>query len=55
MSSEDLETQGRVRDAGLLAYRQLDEALDLTALARSVLCDFRTGKNTRHSLPALLS
>jgi len=41
-------------DAGLLAYRELDEALDLTPLARSVLSDSRTGKNTRHSLTALL-
>ena len=41
-------------DAGLLAYREFDEALDSTALARSVPSDSRTGKNTRHSLAALL-
>lgn len=41
-------------DAGLLAYRELDQVLDLTTLAPSVLSDSRTGKNTRHSLTALL-
>ncbi len=41
-------------DAGLLVYRELDEVLGLTALVPSVLSDSRTGKNTRHSLTALL-
>jgi len=41
-------------DAGLLAYRELDDALGLTTMADSELCNNRTGKNTRHSIAALL-
>jgi hypothetical protein len=41
-------------DAGLLAYRELDEALDLTSAIESELRDIRTGKNTQHGLAALL-
>ncbi len=40
-------------DAGLLAYRELDEALGLTSAIDSELRDNRTGKNTRHSIAAL--
>ncbi len=41
-------------DAGLLAYRELDEALGLTSTIDSELRDNRTVKNTRHSISALL-
>ena len=41
-------------DAGLLVYRELDEAFGLTTLAEARLTDVRTGKNTRHGMTALL-
>jgi len=40
-------------DAGLLAYRELDDAPGLTTMTDSELCDNRTGKNTQHSIAAL--
>src|ERR671933_2927040 len=41
-------------DAGLLAYRELDDALGLTAAAGAALADARTGRNGRHALVGLL-
>src|SRR5215510_14142657 len=41
-------------DAGLLAYRELDEALGLSAGAGDLLAEPRTGKNDRHALLGLL-
>src|SRR3954453_10720466 len=41
-------------DAGLLPFRDLDDALGLTDLAREVLTDIRTGQNSRHTLIAQL-
>ena len=41
-------------DAGLLAYRELDDALGLKASVESKLVDLRKGKNTQHELIGLL-
>src|SRR6476469_9368381 len=41
-------------DGGLLAYRELDDALGLTATAVSALAEGRRGKNIRHRLLGLL-
>jgi len=41
-------------DAGLLAYRELDDALGLTVMAGEMLADARTGKTGRHALVGLL-
>jgi hypothetical protein len=37
-------------DAGLLAYRELDDALGLTTSTGDLLAEARTGKNGRHAL-----
>jgi len=41
-------------DAGLLAYRELDETLGLSTMINPFVADPRTGNNTRHSITALL-
>ncbi len=41
-------------DAGLLAFRELDDALDLSRTAAGQLQDSRTGQNTQHTATALL-
>ncbi len=41
-------------DGGLLAYRELDDAVGLTATAASALAEGRRGKNIRHRLLGLL-
>ncbi len=42
------------RDAGLLVYRELDDAFCLTAGLKDMIEETRTGKNIQHSLTALL-
>ena len=51
-----LEFQGAkvTSDAGLLAVRELDEALGLSQLAESLLAETRTGRNIQHELAPLL-
>jgi hypothetical protein len=41
-------------DAGLLAYRELDDALGLSTTAGEALADARTGRNGRHALVGML-
>ena len=39
-------------DAGLLAFRELDDVLGLSQMAGEVLADTRTGRNSGHGLVA---
>jgi hypothetical protein len=41
-------------DAGLMAFRELDDALDLTGIASNYLQESRTGRNILHHLVPLL-
>src|SRR3954465_6160402 len=41
-------------DGGLLAYRELDDALGLTTTAASTLAEGRRGRNIQHRLLGLL-
>jgi len=41
-------------DAGLLASRELDNALGLTAMAAERIADARTGKSRRHAFVGML-
>ncbi len=41
-------------DAGLLPYRDLDDAAQLTGSGAAELFDFRTGTNVQHGMTALL-
>jgi hypothetical protein len=41
-------------DGGLLAYRELDDALALAIIGGEILADARTGKNARHQSVGLL-
>ena len=41
-------------DAGLLAYRELDEVLGLTETGEDILADSRLGQNKQHGLVPLL-
>ncbi len=40
--------------AGLIPYRELDETLGLTDTAAQMLADWRTGKNTHHTVSAMV-
>ncbi len=41
-------------DAGLLAYRELDEKLGLTEMAGQLLTELRSGRNVQHHMVPLI-
>jgi len=41
-------------DGGLIPYRKLDDVLALIGMAESLLQDWRTGQNRRHTMVGLL-
>ena len=41
-------------DAGLLAFRELDQTFRLMETGSTVLCDPRHGRNTQHTILAML-
>ena len=41
-------------DAGLIPYRESDETLGLSDTAAQMLADWRTGKNTQHTVLAIV-
>ena len=41
-------------DAGLLAFREPDEALGLTAMIESDFCENHKGRNTQHNIISLM-
>ena len=43
-----------ISDSGLLAFRELDDALGLTGVASNYLRESRTGRNILHHLVSLL-
>jgi hypothetical protein len=54
LRSDDELGQTQRSDAGLLAYREIDDVFGLTDMSTYELTDNRTGKNTQHSITALL-
>jgi hypothetical protein len=49
-----LRFRGSVITSGLLAYRELDDAVGLTDMGADTLSDARNGRNGRHALGGLL-
>ncbi len=54
MAHATAEQQRSPSDGGLLAYRELDDAFGLTAMAVSISSEGQRGRNIHHRLLALL-